>query len=202
LVQQGGASLIENEQKGILDCVKEDGPPKRSAINTAQEAQSRLFVGGVSCGNVVRILGLMYLVSSLIQMQVLIMKKQWYFEIYGHMPLWLATVRYGFSWFQRIAGIMAALGLLTFNKIGRWIAIGISIFTMATIYWKHPYSAFLAHAQGLDRQYNYLSLNNNFGVSFESLALAAMLVQYALDIGFCLSVLYILSRPRIKSVFI
>ena len=158
----------------------------------------------------VLVFGVLFIVSSLMHIQALIFNFHWYFDIYSYWPKWLILIRYLFSWFQRILGLVTAIGILRLKNIFRRIAIAIGVFTILTVYWKHPYAAFKNHAETLDRIFANTGFNElisraaEIGLhikSFAELALAAVIGHAILDIIFCGSLIYYLTRPAVKEKF-
>jgi len=92
------------------------------------------------------VLAVLLLVSSLMHIQKLAMERDICFYYYGYWPPWLLVTRYSFSWFQRVLGILIAVGLLARKDLARKTAIVLGCFTIATLYWKHHYPAFTIHA--------------------------------------------------------
>ena len=90
----------------------------------------------------VTIFAFLLIVSSLIHIHKLIVDRDMYVYFYSYWPTWLIMLRYSFSWFQRILGLAAGIGILSLKEIGRRIALFIGCFTILTIYWKHPYAGF------------------------------------------------------------
>jgi len=148
----------------------------------------------------IQALGMLYIFTSLSQMYTLTMRKEWYLEVYAYMPIWLAYTRYAFSWAQRIIGITGGIGLILRRSFGHWIILGINVFTILTVYWKHPYTGFLRHAQALDIQYPLFFQQYPF-LSFASLARWSMIGHILFDIVFCSAVIYFLTRPAVKQHF-
>ena len=151
----------------------------------------------------VMVFGFLLILSSLVHMHTLIVARgEYYSAVFGYWPHWLMTLRYFFSWAQRIAGLMAGVGILYLKDIFRKLAILIGCFSVVTIYWKHPYQAFKNHAVYLDQHLGvYL---RNFGypnVTFAQYTLAALIVQYLLDFIFFGSMIYYLTRPAVKARF-
>jgi hypothetical protein len=150
------------------------------------------------------LLGWFYVVTSLSQMFTLYAQKDWYFGLYGYMPDGLAAARYLFSWFQRVFAIVVAAGLMRFKEIYRKILIGFCLFVMATLYWKHPYAAFLEHTRVLDRKFGHMLSSPsvpNLKITFESLVIPSLVGHYVLDIVFCCAVIYFLIREPVKKLF-
>ncbi len=162
--------------------------------NTSPAPQKRLI--GLT------IFGWLLISSSIVHMTTLIFGYQWYHDNYAYWPEWLFNTRYGFSWLQRILGISAGIGLLRGNDFCRKIAIAIGVFTISTLYWKHHYPAFLRHCQSLDEQFAGVFQYIGYpGFSFVRFCLPALIVHCLLDIIFCGSLWYYLTRPSVKNYF-
>lgn len=143
------------------------------------------------------------IISSLLHMRYLLSEHDTYMYIYGYLPHWLAVVRYFFSWFQRILGLTAAVGLLRRNELGRKLAIFIAIFSILTIYWKHPYAGFKNHTAYLDEHLGFLLQGWGYPeLSFSQFTLAAVIVAWVWDILFFGSMIYYLTRPSVKGHFV
>jgi len=124
-----------------------------------------------------------------------------YANIYSYLPAWLITVRYSFSWLQRIIGIFTGFGILAKKEIARKIAIAIGCFTILTVYWKHPYPAVKLHTQYLEEQFGYILAQTGTGVTFPSMALFAVIALCICDIIFWGISIYFLTRPAVKNQF-
>lgn len=141
--------------------------------------------------------------SSFLHMQKLHMDRDWYYQTFSYWPVWLINVRYAFSWFQRVAGITAAVGVLFYNNLCRKLVLVIGIFTICTVPWKHPYEAFLKHAQYLDHQYGaYVASISEGSISFAEITRIAQLSHWLLDILFWVFWIWYFLRPSVKTLFI
>lgn len=137
------------------------------------------------------------LLSSLMHMEKLVEDRAWYFETYSYMPLWLATARYSFSWFQRVAGITAALLTLNYREWGRRLLLVIAVFTISTVYWKHPYVAVERHGAELKIQYPAV-----FGdYSLDHIATVATIGLILIDVLFQSAVIYYFTRREVREAF-
>jgi hypothetical protein len=75
---------------------------------------------------------------------------------------------------------------------------------MATLYWKHPYAGFLELTRELDRKYGHLLVmppELHIKITFESLVIPSIIGHYILDIAFCCTVIYLLTREPVKKLF-
>ena len=101
------------------------------------------------------IVAFLFIFTSVIHMSTLYVKREWYWTVFKELPGWLIGVRYAFSWFQRCVGLSAAIGLLLMKEVWRKITIVWGVFTIATVFLKHPYAGFSFHCQILDKKYGY-----------------------------------------------
>jgi hypothetical protein len=158
------------------------------------------------------VFSVLIILSSLLHINTLYRYSDWYTGIYGYWPEWLIDLRYAFSWIQRIIGIMTAIGILFLNNLYRRIGILLGCFTIITIYWKHPYQAFLKSNMILDEQLgplfehiglqDYLQSIGLAPLSFASYTVAAIVFHSLLDILFWFGFIYYFTRPEIKRIFI
>jgi peptidoglycan/xylan/chitin deacetylase (PgdA/CDA1 family) len=75
---------------------------------------------------------------------------------------------------------------------------------MATLYWRHPYAAFLEHTRYLDKKYGYLLKTPpelNIKITFELLTIPSIITQYLVDIAYCSLIIYLLTREPVKKLF-
>lgn len=145
--------------------------------------------------------GLLFIASSLIHMNTLVVERQWYFEIYNYLPAGWAFLRYSFSWFQRVVGLVAGIGLLVSNGAARKAIIVICWFTILTVPWKHPYGAVLRHAHYLQHKYGYLLASFGPDVTFPSVVVPITVILCLSDIIFCGAVIFFLTRRPVRQLF-
>lgn len=62
--------------------------------------------------------------------------------MFNQLPDRLFYLRYGFSFFLRLYLLITAFGLMSLKEIARKAIIALAIFTILTIYWKHPFYVF------------------------------------------------------------
>ena len=152
--------------------------------------------------NGVIIFALLLLVSTLIHIHKLVFDVKDYVFFYSYLPPWLTATRYAFSWCQRAVGLLVAVGLLAQKDIARKAGIGVGLFTIATIYWKHPAEGFRLHAQLLDERFGQLTARMGFPeITFSSLAVPSAIVHCAGDILFWCIFIYFFTRPSVKAQF-
>ncbi len=150
----------------------------------------------------VLVFGWLLIISSLIHIYIFIFGYFWYWHLFDYLSDWQITVRYCGSWLLRILGISAGIGLLEGSKIARRIAIGISIYSILTLYWKHYYPAFTMPCQLMSEAYEsiYRQLLAH-GWSLDRLCTTAWTAQNAIDFVFHFVLLCYLYRPSIQKYF-
>ena len=146
----------------------------------------------------VTIFCVLVLLSSLMHIGKLIEDAAWYFDTYSYMPYWLTVTRYSFSWFQRIVGITAAILTLMYREWGRRLLLIIAVFTIATVYWKHPFVGVKRHAVELKAQYPAV-----YGdISIDTIVVWATIVLILLDVIFQSVVIYYFTRRQVREAFV
>lgn len=148
----------------------------------------------------VMIFGILLILSSLMHMQKLVVDCGLYADYYAYLPPGMALARYCFSWFQRICGILAGAGILARKEIARKLAFAIGGFTLATVYWKHPYAAVKLHVEYLDKQFFGYSLSQA-GAPFSSIVLYSVIGLILCDIIFWGAFFYYFTRPSVRNQF-
>ncbi len=151
----------------------------------------------------VLIFGVLLIVSSIIHIQKLVEASgTYYVQYFGFMPEWLLLARYMFSWFQRAIGILIALGLLAQKEVARKAGILLGIFTVLTLYWKHPYEALKEHTKHLDALYGKILLTMGIkNITFSSVTFPSLIGLYLADIIFWAIFIYFFTRPSVKAQF-
>lgn len=145
--------------------------------------------------------GALLILSSLTHIHKLLAEKGLYEHYYSYLPTRLVAIRYAFSWFQRILGILAGVGILARKEIARKLAFFIGGFTILTVYWKHPYEAVKFHTQYLDQQLGHLLSWTGTGVTFTALTPLVVAALIACDIIFWVIFFYFFTRPPVKCQF-
>lgn len=147
----------------------------------------------------IAVFGMLLILSSLMHMLKLVVERQVYAEYYAYLPAWLLTARYSFSWFQRLCGILAGAGILARKELARKLALAIGWFTLATVYWKHPYPAVKVHVKYIDPQFGYFI--SQIGVPLSTIVLLSVVGLILCDAVFWGIFLYYFSRPSVKRQF-
>ena len=128
--------------------------------------------------------------------------REFYWDIFRYMPPYVILIRYIFSWVQRCIGMTTAIGLLFLKNVFRKITLVLGIFTICTVYWKHPYQGFLIHTQRLDEQFgHYLAMSGFPELTFTSITRYAVIGNIILDILFWGILIFYFTRSRVKEQF-
>lgn len=116
----------------------------------------------------------------------MILDRARYAEMFAYLPPAAASLRYAESWAVRLAGIGCAAGIVLRREGARRAAIGLELFTLATLWWKHPAPAIEAVAGGR-LPADFLPLLRWFLLGGDALLAAAAL--------------YALTRPSVRERF-
>jgi len=140
--------------------------------------------------------------NSLMHIHALTSVSGWYASAYSYLPpFWLAA-KYAFSWFPRLAGLLIALGLLRRKELARKGALCLAVFTILTIYWKHPYPEFLRLTEDLQAHWgDLLQEYSPIDIRFTNVAGMALIFQYLGDILFNGMMLAYFTRSGVKKEF-
>jgi hypothetical protein len=118
--------------------------------------------------------------------------------IFQYLPQDTILLRHKFSIALRAAILITAVGVLFRKDLFRRLMIGISFFTIITIYWKHPLDCyrhiFKRMAELGLMQPSLLRLSNTFSWTM-------MIGCYAIDIALSAGLIYFFTRPFVKSQF-
>lgn len=154
-------------------------------------------MAGFSCRSIARFVGAVYLAAFLLQLFTLVINRTAFEEVFAYMSPRLYEIRFAFSILLRLAGILGGIGLLMLAEWGRRMAIGVSLFTALTVYWKHPYAAVLRISQDLDARLIAV-IPPELGFTFVSLAPVIWALTCLMSVGFSAAGIYVLTRPKIK----
>ena len=153
----------------------------------------------------IAVLAVMLIAGSLINILKLF-DFGYYRYLFQPLPGWLIFFRYFISWALKITGIIAGIGILRLKDTYRKLAIYLFIFTICTIYWKHPFFGFARHTAYMDRIFNnsgfYQALAERLPMpSFSSLANVSAIVAQVIDVLFAAICIYYFTRPKVKGQF-
>lgn len=119
---------------------------------------------------------------------------EYYSRLFSSMPVWLIRIRFIFSISLRLLMLLGAIGVVLRQNMARNMVQLYSVFTILTIYWKHPYSTFEELLFSLAKA----------GQISESILANISLHALALTLFFCLKdvliaiiILYLLKRKDI-----
>lgn len=158
----------------------------------------------------INVIGYCLLITTIIHFHKLAADKDEYFFTYanGFMPYWVVMGRYLFSWFQRVIGLICAIGLFYQKEFSRQLTIGLGFFAVATIYWKHPYIGVKNHYLYLSDQFSdrysfpvYNALHINDPEVLHIVFMGTVIVLILWDVIFWVSVVKYLTHPQVKAQF-
>jgi hypothetical protein len=113
----------------------------------------------------------------------------WYSAMFSGTPDWAVLLRYSASVARRVLLVIAAAGVIFRFELCRKVLIFIAWFNVLTIYWRHPYSAFV-------------NIAHYFGESpTHSVILKRMLSAYYMDFMIALIILMLLNNSKVKLMF-
>jgi hypothetical protein len=148
------------------------------------------------------IFGIFLVITSFLQIQKFSSFNN-YRIIFQHLPDNLIIVRYFISIGLRILGFIAGCGLLFRKEFARKLSIYLAIFTICTIYWKHPYPVVANSCRIV-----YYTMYNSSGATqfvlpaeVKTVTLLALIVFYLIDIIFFSVLIYYFTRPRVREQF-
>lgn len=146
------------------------------------------------------LLGIGFMGTSLFHMVTLL---DWghYQYLFQDQPHRVVVVRYCVSWLLRFIGITAGFFLVRREEWSRRVIIAISVFTVLTIVWKHPYAGFARHTAYLDAQLKSYNIVLPDSLTFSSFTGISVMVARIFDCLCAIFVAYYLSLPRVKSAF-
>lgn len=146
--------------------------------------------------------GVFLIITSFLQIQKFSSFNN-YRSIFAHLPDNWINVRYIISISLRILGFVIGCGLLFRKEFARKLAIYLAIFTICTIYWKHPYEVVANSCRII-----YYTMYNQSGATqfvlpaeVKTVTWLALIVFYLIDIVFFSVLIYYFTRPRIKEQF-
>jgi hypothetical protein len=117
-----------------------------------------------------------------------------YKQINQGMPDALLMLRYSTSFLLRAAGLASGIGILFLNDRFRKFLIGLSTFSILTVFLRHTYSAQLYYSEPLYRQHGSM-------FSLETFTWIAVLIRWAIEIIFSSAVIFYFTRPKIAQRF-
>jgi len=153
----------------------------------------------------VTLFGLYFIADSSFQLVIKLFSPSyysWYSSIFQPLPEKVIYLRYIFSIIFRIIELACGLGIFYRKEAFRRLAIFISWFTIAVVYWKHPFNALVRHEQiVVDNIYPVAGSRLSSLAYTEFITWVSLGILYAIDIGIAALAIYYFTRPRIKEEF-
>lgn len=149
------------------------------------------------------IFGSLLMITSILQMRKFVSFDD-YHRIFQQLPPVLVAIRYCISITLRILGFLSGLGILLRRNWARILALSLAIFTILTLYWKHPYFV-VSNYYKIIFYFANSPLDGAQVVLPQNLKLLTFItlgVFYLIDIVFFGSLTYYLTRPKVKAYFI
>lgn len=122
----------------------------------------------------------------------------YYSSLFESLPLWLVKIRFTFSISLRLFMLLGAVGVVLRLAWARLVVIFYSVFTIVTIYWKHPYSTFKDIMLKLQSQGQ---LTEHMVENITLYAVGLMIFFCLKDIFISIISLYLLNREDLKKQF-
>ena len=117
---------------------------------------------------------------------------------FSPLPGKLVFGRYLLSLVIRIFLFISGIGILFRKDIFRKSIIFISLFTICTIYWKHP---FLCFKNSLMFNINHGVLSPSLMPKIDMIAWICVVICYMIDISIAIFLIYLFTRPKIRGQF-
>ncbi len=153
----------------------------------------------------VTLFGVYFILDSCFQLYIKLFSPDyysWYSLIFQSLPEKVIFLRYVLSIIFRIIELVFGLGIFCRKDVFRRLAIFMSWFTIAVVYWKHPFNALTRHAQiVVDNIYPATAPQLSYAPETKLIAWVSLMFIYALDIGIAALTIYYFTRPRIKEEF-
>ncbi|MCX5680695.1 MAG: hypothetical protein NT079_00095 [Candidatus Omnitrophica bacterium] len=118
-----------------------------------------------------------------------------YIVINQGFPEPIIRMRFLISYALRIIGLASGIGIFFFLNFFRQVCLGLSCFSILTIYWRHPYKAFLVYTEPLYHQAQITAF------SLETFTWISVVIRWAVDIFFAAAIIYYFTRPRVIRYF-
>ncbi len=114
------------------------------------------------------------------------------------LPEGVLHLRYVVSYVLRIVGLASGVGVIFLSEFFRRILLGLSAFSIGTIFLRHTYGSFYLATQ------TAVLMNTKPGMTLwpiETLTWASLLARCVVDVAFALAVIYYFSRPGVRAHF-
>jgi hypothetical protein len=140
------------------------------------------------------IFGVLLIVTSIYELYHIPHYKD-YQLINKEFPREMIGIRFIVSYLLRIVGFASGVGVILLNNYFRKVLIGLSCFSILTIYLRHTYQGFLLYTEPVYYQGHVTDF------SLQTFTWMAVLVSWTIEVGFCLSVIYYFTRPGVVKCF-
>jgi len=107
----------------------------------------------------------------------------------------IIIIRFFVSYLLRMIGLACGVGVICLNEHFRKILIGLSYFSIFTIYLRHTYNGFLMYVTPLYYQ------NHVTDFSLQAFTWMAVMISWGIEVSFCLAVIYYFTRPGVVKCF-
>jgi hypothetical protein len=124
---------------------------------------------------------------------------RFYHFMFQQLPEDLIRTRYVLSLCFRGITIIAGVGLWLRREMFRKLTIGLCLWTLLIVYFKHPFYVFKNLA--IYSEYQVWDTSGHYPLEYPLHPYISMYFYYALDIIFSVAVIYYLRRPRVKELF-
>lgn len=118
--------------------------------------------------------------------------------VFQYLPQDAVLLRYKFSLAFRAAILISAIGILFRKDIFRKLIIGLSFFTIITIYWKHPIGCY----RHIFRKMTESGLIQSSPLeAYNVFPWVMMACSYIVDLSIAAVIIYFFTRPSVKIHF-
>ena len=111
-------------------------------------------------------------------------------------PSNIIVFRFIVSYILRVFGLVSGIGVVLLSNNFRKILLGLSFFSISTIYLRHTYKGFLLYVEPLYYQ------NHVTDFSLQTFTWMAVLVSWTIEVGFSSAVIYYFTRPGVVKTFL
>ncbi|MGE0268553.1 MAG: hypothetical protein AB7S78_08885 [Candidatus Omnitrophota bacterium] len=153
----------------------------------------------------VTLFSVLLIVYSLWQL-ALILDFPRYKYIFQFLPDTSLLIRFSGSITLRILTIILAAGILSYKNRFRKALIFLSIYNILTVYWKHPYEAFVnwdRYYQISPEKINTLiyRILGNMAIDYQTIKIISVAAACISDVLFYGAIIYYFTRPPVKQRF-
>lgn len=118
------------------------------------------------------------------------------------LPEWAAARYCGFI-ALRCVSILTAVGLVRQVDFYRRLAVGLAVFNLLILYWKHPYQVFFHIAVYAEMNFPAIHplITGREVLAHPYFPLISQMVYAGLDMVFSLTLIFVLTRPGVRAKF-